>query len=263
MPVEADPDELRDRFLSALFGHIDGLRAKAEADFAEFSFRAELQELREDPVYSAFGLAVPEYLLIRLMGRMSISVGRRLGELHDKPVRDVVVSRYGLTLDDVSPKLSGLELDIALRFDQMQAEDVEYVRDQARAIGVDIPADRRGLGIEIRYNFNPNDSARIRKDVSMATLVHDSRLMPIYLVFSAMSPRLEDAVPRLRRAGWTFLLGADAGAFARSVLGLDFGAVLSEARPEISRRIAEVMDVITRSYAFRAATADNVSTPVD
>jgi hypothetical protein len=101
-PADLDPDELREKYLSALFGHVDGLKTKATNDFAEGPFLAELEQLREDPVYSAFGLDVPEYMLIRVMGRMSISVGRRLGELHDKPVRDVVVSRFGLTLEQVS-----------------------------------------------------------------------------------------------------------------------------------------------------------------
>lgn len=255
MPVEADAEELRERFLESLFGHVDGLKAKAERDFAEQPFKAELAQLGEDPVYSAFGLASPAYTLIRLMGRMSISVGRRLGELHDKPVREVVASRFGLTAEQVSPRLSGLELDIGLRFEQLQPGDEEFVRERAGSTGVVVPDDSAGLGIEIRYNFNPNDSARIRKDAEMAGLVRDTGLEPIYLVFSAMSPRLKDAVPRLERAGWTFLLGPEAGAFAGEVLGLDFGSVLAEAKPEITKRVAEVMDVITRSYAFAAATA--------
>jgi hypothetical protein len=261
MPVEVDPNELRERFLKALYGHVDGLRNKAEADFAEGPFQAELDLLEEDPVYSAFGLAVPEYMLIRLMGRMSISVGRRLGELHDKPVREVVATRFGLSMDEVSPKFKGLELDIALRFSEMAEEDIPFVRDRAAAAGVEIPDDAGGLGIEIRYNFNPNDSARIRKDVEMASLVRDQGLLPVYLVFSSMSPRLEDAVPRLRRAGWTFLLGAEAGRFSGEVFGLDFGEVLRGAKPEISRRVAEVMEAITGSYAFGAATrhADRVT----
>jgi len=262
VPVEGDPEELRQRYLDALYGHVEGWRLKAEADFAQEPFESELGELVADPVYSAFGLAVPEYMLIRLMGRMSISVGRRLGELHDKPLREVVATRFGLPMGAVSPKLKGLELDLALRFAELaDPDDANFIRTEAAAVGVNVPVDAQGLGIEVRYNFNPNDSARIRKDVDMASHVQAAGLEPVYLVFSSMSPRLEDAVPRLERAGWKFLHGADAGAFAARVLGLDFGEVLREAKPLIVKRIGEVMEAILGSYAFRTATshADRVT----
>jgi len=76
-----NPQLIRDteeRFLKELRHHFKGWLEKVTRDLADSAFEEELVKLRRDPVYSAFGLAIPEYALIRLMGRLSISIGRRL-----------------------------------------------------------------------------------------------------------------------------------------------------------------------------------------
>jgi hypothetical protein len=86
----ASPDiaaRTRERFLDALRHHFKGWIAKASRDFGEQSYAEELLLLRGDSLYEQFGLAIPEYVFIRLMGRMSISFGRRLGEIYDKVPR--------------------------------------------------------------------------------------------------------------------------------------------------------------------------------
>jgi len=83
MPNTADNDVVRDRFLKELRHHLDGLREKVESDFSLASFQHELSRFRGDPVYSRFTFDRPEYVLIRFMGRVSISIGRRLGEIYD------------------------------------------------------------------------------------------------------------------------------------------------------------------------------------
>src|SRR5690606_12444668 len=88
-------------------------------------------------------------------------------------------------------------------------------------------AGAKGIGIEIRYNFNPNDSARLRKDVAMAENLAFNGLLPIYLVFSGISPR-DEAIARLKRAGWSFLIGKPAVQFAKDLLGLDLATILEK-----------------------------------
>jgi hypothetical protein len=243
--------QLEAKFLVALHGHLAGLQAKAAADFGERSFQDELAKLAADPVYSHFAFASPDYVLIRLMGRMSISIGRRLGEIYDKIPRLLAAARFDLTPDQVAADMEGLELDIALRFAELPAHK-ELVRDIIRN---HLPGAEceHGVGIEIRYNFNPNDSARLRKDVDMANRVSSARLVPIYLVFSQISPR-DEAIARLKRAGWNFLIGTPAVDFARDLLGLDLADVLT--RPvvqlEVRSAVEDIMVTIVRSFAFRA-----------
>jgi hypothetical protein len=116
------------------------------------------------------------------------------------------------------------------------------------------PAARKhaGVGIEIRYNFSPNDSARLRKDVAMARYVKAEKLFPVYLVFSGISPRAE-AMSRLKRAGWAFLTGNQAAEFAQALFGLDLASILDEPliKEEIQREVGAIMSSMIRSYAFQ------------
>ncbi|MGK9220418.1 MULTISPECIES: hypothetical protein [unclassified Microbacterium] len=246
------------RFLQLLRRALQGWRDKVDADFSAASALRELNSLESDPVYSQFGLASNGYVLIRLMGRMSISIGRRLGELYDNLPKFVAAARFGLTPSDVAAKIAGLNLDVCIPFGLLSAEDRELaIASTELATGATVPADRRGLGIEIRYNFNPNDSARLRKDVAMAEGLIAENLVPIYLVFSGISPRAE-AIARLKRAGWLFLVAHDAADYTKALLGLDLSSLLSNAdvQDEVRAETSALMSAIATSDAMRNALRD-------
>lgn len=245
---------VEDRFLEELRHHLAGWKAKVLEDFGKASFEAELGALSQDPVYSKFHLHSPEYVLIRLMGRMSISIGRRLGEIYDKLPRFVAQARFGLSKDQVAPKMGGkLELDICVPFLRLSAADIAYVRGITHS-HMSLQADKSGLGIEIRYNFNPNDSSRLRKDVDMAEFLRAQSLTPIYLIFAENSPR-DEAIARLKRAGWTFLIGRPALDFLSELVGADINSLLDKPRiaAEIKKEIDEMTGQMFNSHAFRTA----------
>jgi hypothetical protein len=242
---------VEEKFLAILRANLIGLRAKVVNDFSEENFLRELQMLQNDPVYSSFAFASPEYLLIRLMGRISISIGRRLGEIYDKIPRIAASARFGLSAIQVAPLLEKLELDVALNFAYLSNADVEHIRQVVRHYLSSVQLDS-GVGIEVRYNFNPNDSSRLRKDAMMATYVRNEKLLPIYLVFSTISPRAE-AIARLERAGWEFLIGETAIAFAKDLLNMDLAQILEapEIKAEIHRDVNEIIGAMMTSYAFQ------------
>jgi hypothetical protein len=246
-----DQNAIEKQFIKHLRHHLQGWQNKVLLDFSEESFFRELAALKSDPVYPKFHLDSPEYVNIRLIGRMSISIGRRLGEIYDKIPRLLAAARFGLTPEQVAPKFDGLELDIGLRFDQIGPEDSEGIRDHCSKHLSSRP-NESGIGIEIRYNFNPNDSSRLRKDVDMASRLTSRGLYPVYLVFSSISPR-DEAISRLSRAGWNFLVGQPALDFMSELLGTDITSILD--RPsvssEIKQEIDNVMASIKQSYAFR------------
>lgn len=246
---------VEERFLAELRHHMAGWKTKVLKDFGEESFRAERSSLAQDPVYSKFHLCSPEYVLIRLMGRMSISIGRRLGEMYEKLPRFVAQARYGLTKDQVAPKMDGkLELDICIPFFVLSDGDVVSVKlFTKKHLGIEVQ--ELGLGIEIRYNFNPNDSSRLRKDEEMAKLLRARKFLPIYLIFAENSPR-NDAIARLKRAGWIFLVGRPGIEFISELVGTDIQGLLDNPKvaAEIKKEIDELMAQIFGSFAFRAAT---------
>ena len=252
--MPADPQETEARFIELLDRAFAGWKAKIEADFSESSYNDELAKLVSDDVYRMFGLAVPEYVLIRLMGRVSISIGRRLGELYDNLPKFVAAAHFGLSPSDVSAKIDGLNLDVGIPFALLTAEDrASALQCVESHLGEDVTS-WAGLGIEIRYNFNPNDSARLRKDVAMASGLVAEGLCPIYLVYSGISPR-DEAIERLRRGGWRFLVAKEASDFTECLLGLDLGGLLSddEVQQTIATRVDEMMLSLVRSSAFQAA----------
>jgi len=249
----------QERFLEIIRGQLAGLRDKVEHALSEETFTKELRSLEGDPVYSNLGFASPEYALVRLVGRISISIGRRLGELYDKFPRFVAAARFGIPVDEISPKVGALLLDIAIPRERLSIADLRHVENELKARGLRLGA--RGVGIEVRYNFNPNDSARLRKDDTMAANLRHSGYTPIYLVFSSISPR-EEAMKRLSRAGWFLITGAEARAFANDLFQLNIEAIMAEPSvdAEIRRDVAALMSQLASSYAFRAVTKPDVKT---
>lgn len=242
-----------ERFLVELRHHLKGWLSKVQNDLSKRAFEKEIEDLTSDPVYGSFGLATPEYALIRMMGRMSISIGRRLGEIYDKMPRFVTQARFKLTAHEVAPKIDGrLELDVCLPLDRLTKVDRIHV-EKVIASHFGQSHARTALAIEIRYNFNPNDSARLRKDVEMAKLLLERKMLPVYLIFSSISPR-DEAIARLKRAGWNFLVGTAAAAFMVDLIGMNIEKMLSseDVRKEVASEMALIMRTLYESDAMKA-----------
>ena len=241
------------RFVEHLRHHLEGWQQKVRNDFSKGNFDEELSKLSVDPVYAKFHLATPEYVLIRLMGRMSVSIGRRLGEIYDKIPRLAAQSKFGVGRDSIVTKFDNLELDIRLFMDDLRGTDQTHVSEVVKRY-LDVALSRyRGVGIEIRYNFNPNDSARLRKDRQLANVLISESYLPTYLIFAENSPRIDDAVAGLRRAGWNFLIGVTALDFMAELVGFDITKVLDrpEVSAEIERKVKALMSEMQMSYAFQ------------
>jgi hypothetical protein len=243
------------RFLQELDHHLEGLKAKILEDFSTKSFENEIRLLKSDPIYTKFGLDSQEYALIRLMGRISVSIGRRLGEIYDKIPRFIARSVFDIPLEQIAPKLTGkFELDICLPFEFISKDHAKHIKKITAKFCPKVEAN--GIGIEIRYNFNPNDSSRLRKDEAMAGYLRDKSLSPVYLIFSSISPR-DEAISRLKRAGWIFIVGQDAIDYTKDLFGMDMSSIMDQqtVKKEISTRIKEIMNCLYQSSAFKKVAA--------
>lgn len=248
--MSTDTTATRQKFIEQLRHHLNGWKDKITADFSETNLKKEIQELSSDPVYSRFHLHCNDYVLIRIMGRMSISIGRRLGEIYDKIPRIAAQARFGLTADQVVVKFSRLELDVCIPIAALAEQDARHVETVSETHLPDVSDLGAGLAIEIRYNFNPNDSSRLRKDKALGKLLIDKGYTPVYLVFAENSPRLADAVSSLRRAGWSFIIGTPALNFMADLVGFDVSAILDEpdVSTEIQKEIESMMESIKSSH---------------
>lgn len=59
----------------------------------------------------------------------------------------------------------------------------------------------------------------------MAEKLVQNHLTPIYLIFSSISPR-DEAIARLKRAGWAFIVGQPGLDFATELLGMNLSSIL-------------------------------------
>jgi hypothetical protein len=253
--------EAEERLLQELQHHLSGWLSKIVEDFSEEHYENELKQLKSDPVYSQFGFAIPEYVLIRLMGRLSISIGRRLGEIYDKVPRFLTAYRFDLKPDEIAPLFGKLQLDIGIPLERLSGEDQDHVKSVFNEYfpGSDIG---NGIGIEIRYNFNPNDSSRLRKDEDMSSKLQSGGLFPIYLIFSEISPR-DEAIERLKRAGWNFLIGKHADDFMNKLVGMDFSKILGGQKIQkyIRSEIDALMSEMLNSEAFKLGSETDNKKP--
>jgi hypothetical protein len=132
--------------------HLNGLKEKIILDFSEKSFVKEINSLKSDPIYPKFHLASQEYALIRLMGRISVSIGRRLGEIYDKLPRMIAQSVFKIPLTKIAPKMGGkLELDTCLPFDCLSGGDKKHVQKIVKKYTN--KQYEKGVGIEVRICF--------------------------------------------------------------------------------------------------------------
>ena len=242
---------IEEKLIQQLDHHLNGLKEKINNDFNQEAFNIEINALKSDSLYKNFHLASKEYALIRLMGRISVSIGRRLGEIYDKIPRLIAQYAFDIPEDRIAPKMGGkLELDICLPFDVINQRNRQHINEVIKKY-----ADnqyKNGVGIEIRYNFNPNDSSRLRKDVDMVKYLIDEKLTPIYMIYSSISPR-DEAIARLKRAGWQFVVGEAAFNFSKELFKIDISKVFEKnsVNSEIKIKIKEIMETLFLSYAFQ------------
>ena len=252
--MSSDPllTQTRERFLLELRHHFQGWLAKVTKDLSSEEFQKEINSLAGDSVYRSFGLATAEYALVRVMGRLSISIGRRLGEIYDKIPRFVTQARFNLTAAEVAPKMGGkLELDVCVPLTKLSGADSVHVQEVVKCV-FRVTEDYNAVAIEIRYNFNPNDSSRLRKDVDMAELLLEAGMLPVYLIFSTISPR-DEAIARLKRAGWRFLVGTQATDFMNALIQMNIEVILSseEVKSEVALEMDRIMRTLYESYAMK------------
>ncbi len=242
---------IRQKLIEQINHHLDGLKDKIIADFSKESFEREIADLDSDPVYNTFYLNCAEYAFIRKFGRISISIGRRLGEIYDKIPRYIAQIVFEIPENKIAPKMRGkIELDTCLPFEYLSATDKDKVISKTKEFCGNIEI-KNGVGIEIRYNFNPNDSSRLRKDVDMATYLIEEGLCPIYLIYSSISPR-DEAIARLKRAGWNFLVGDSALHYTSQLYGVDMTSILREEEiaSNIKNKINKIMKELFTSYGY-------------
>ena len=200
--------------------------------------QVELEAYRRDPVFSLFLLDSKDMVMARARGAFVMSITRKLGDLYENCIREIVKFSLGLTNEQIrySAHIAGEERsleckislrDIKLRHLQQSIRKIIEATASHEAGKYHEKTDFSGLGFEIRYCYQIGDSKRIQADIHMANSLFEDNLLPVMLIFCSTS--LQSPVRRFRsRSYWSTKEGLESYRFIHDLTGFDFFSFLKD-----------------------------------
>jgi len=219
--------------------------------------KLEFERYKTDPVFSLFLMDSEAVALARARGAFVMSITRKLGDLYERSVKEILKDRLCLADSEIrySAKIAGeiRTLEARILLDDVKEETLrlrvrDIMNETILKAGAKYQAKRdfQGLGFEVRYCYQIGDSKRIQADLHMARNLFENNILPIMLIFCSTS--LEDPVKRFReRSYWTVVEGIEAYSFLKELTGFDFYSFLKE-DSETRSAIRSVMEKILAKF---------------
>jgi len=209
-----------------------------------------------DPLFSIFGLYGERYLTARFGGGLITSIHRKLGDLVEDSVQQVVISTLGLdpARATYAAKVeSGDETvvrtaDCFIDFEQIQDRAarervVDVARDMRDSLGeTKFTDDPVGIGFEIRGCYQSADSKRAQADDAMARHLASRSIVPLMLVFCGLS---NESIMRRYRRSWHLREGDDAFMTVEALTTFPLAEFWQENQEWIQAEIGEAFDRLT------------------
>ncbi|HME50642.1 MAG TPA: hypothetical protein VKM55_00355 [Candidatus Lokiarchaeia archaeon] len=224
--------------------------SKIETNLNDEYLRVMKDRIKNDISFSYLGFEASQWAIIRAFTSINISKGRTLGFFFEKTVRKCIVhALLGSNITENITKAKDKELkgvysketrkpfdkskpgtrkrggtygiDCEIIFDNIENEKIQSRMRKVIKNLSNTNIDYRGVAIEIKYTFMPNDHSRIEKDADFGEILKENNMFPIYLVLSEDDVRKNDAITRLKQSGWNFLMGADSLDFIHKFTMID------------------------------------------
>lgn len=221
------------------------------------SAEVEVERYKTDPVFSLFLLNSKDVVLARARGALVMSITRKLGDLYEKSIKEIVKHQLGLTDAEIrySARIAGEERSLECRILLKDIKD-ENIKVKVKQLMNEIILKKRekyerktdfaGLGFEIRYCYQIGDSKRIQADLHMARNLFKNDILPIMLIFCSTS--LQAPVRRFRESSyWTVIEGIKAYSFIERLSGFNFYSFLKDDKDARSA-IRFVMDKLLAKF---------------
>lgn len=254
MSAHHGPRELPELLDEIIRGHLAKISEYEPSHGRSKRARVPRDKLREifsrDPLYSIFGLDSPEYISATLGGGTITSIHRKIGDLYEDCVREIIKSALGLGGEEVryaAQIASGAEeidrsLDCYIPLERLPESQMERLRSLAETgfqSLVPKPAVRViGIGFEVRHCYQSADSKRAQADDAMAMHCGISGILLIMLVFCGQSNR--QILKRYTRI-WYVTEGMDSYNLLKEISGFNFFSFLSERREEYRKPVIDAL----------------------
>ncbi|HXJ92153.1 MAG TPA: hypothetical protein VMT20_04645 [Terriglobia bacterium] len=240
-----------DRIIRDHLAKISGYEPSHGRNKKERVPKDKLRELfSHDPLYSIFGLDSPEYVSATLGGGTVTSIHRKIGDLYEECVREIVKASLSLKPAEVryvghiasGAQLIDRSLDCFIPLDRLPGPEEKRLRSLAGA-GFQSLAPKPtvrvvGIGFEVRHCYQSADSRRAQADDAMAMQCGVSGILPVMLVFCNQSNR--QILRRYTRI-WYVTEGMDSYNMVKEISGFDFYGFLLAHREEYRKPVIDAL----------------------
>lgn len=225
--------QLEDRLLSICIRNLE--RAVDSTVFERVDER--LEAFQSDPTWPIFGFDNHSFLLMQARGNFYTAIFRKVGDLFQECVAEIVEDRLGLSRADqeysfdleINGSMQNRSLDVGIDLDSITSESARR-RARKALTQAGAPASVSVAVCEIRGCYMIGDSKRIQADEQAATAARAAGLLPVMLVFCTTS--LSSPIIRLRRS-WSLYEGMETYDFLKNLTGFDLLGFLTEKEKEI------------------------------
>jgi len=198
-----------------------------------------IELMQNDPAFSPFYLDRDKYVTARIGGNLITSIHRKLGDLYEEIILELLNDKYGFSKQylkfslniDVDGKIQERTTDGRLLLDDITDMSLKQkVKDL-------VSAKYKGLAMEVRSCYQIGDSKRIQADDHMATALKKLEIEPKLLIMCNTS--LVSPVKRLSR-NWTVYQGEDSFNFLYQLTDFDLFKFLKDNKTLITPIMDEI-----------------------
>lgn len=216
-------------------------------------------KIENDLLADVFLLNAPSIVQMKLGGRITTSIHRKVGDACEKATRAIIGIVYSIkperlvaermvTIDlgDGRTEQVTRKIDVLLKAENLDAikkqkllaiipqfstEFLSNVGVRETYRGYDLSkAYFTGVGIEVRHAYQSADSKRVQGDKSLAELFIKERLLPVMLIYSGL---VNWSVINAYKRYWLVKVGNNAFDFIKDTTGIDFGGILRSLKPDV------------------------------
>ncbi len=196
-----------------------------------------------DPAFQPFYLNRDKYVTARIGGNLITSIHRKLGDLYEDILIELLQHKYGFTKNYLKFYLNlvidGKEqqrtTDGRLMLEDINDEDLR-AKVKSLVIG-----DYAGLAMEVRSCYQIGDSKRIQADDHMATALKALNIEPKLVIMCNTS--LTSPVKRLSK-NWTLYEGKDSFDYIKNLTDFDLYQFLLDNETLIRPLMDDIFDML-------------------
>lgn len=199
--------------------------------------------IKNDPAFAPFCLDREKYVVAKIGGNLVTSIHRKLGDLYEEILLELLHTKYGFTKEYlkftlnivIDGKAQQRTTDGRLILSDIQ--DIELKGKVSKLIidGYD------GLAMEVRSCYQIGDSKRIQADDHMATALKVINIEPKLIILCNTS--LTSPVKRLSK-NWTVYQGEESFEYIKNLTDFDLYQFLIDNKPLIEPLMDNVFDML-------------------